>query len=214
MTSQRRVLFVSTPLRGVPDIFPPYAVLSLMSALRKSGFQDQSFYNIDFERPTVEEAVSYVLKKRPQILAVSAVVSTAYAYVKTLTLAVKQADPRITIIVGGPLCASAEILLRKTGTDFVCISEGEFVMTAFVKRYSMSMEKTVMADVPGLIFLDNGELVSTEYADPIDKHLLYDVDYSDLDEAQIAHYMPVVEPNDDVFYSDGRLFEESRRGLA
>ena len=53
--------------------------------------------------------------------------STAYEYTKKLSLEIKKRLPETTILMGGGgnLGASAEVVLKKTGIEFICISEGE-----------------------------------------------------------------------------------------
>lgn len=209
-----KVLFVTTPVRPIPTTYPPIAVLSIMQALKKNGYDNHDFFNIDFYRPSIKEAVEYVVTSKPAILAISAVVSTAYAYVKELSLEVKAVNPDIVIIVGGPVGASAEILLRKTGVDFVCISEGEPVMIDFLEQFIKPVDQKEMASVSGLVYLGaNGDLVTTGYADPLDKSLIYDVDYEVLRNTdEINNYFPIVDETDLTFGTDPRTFQPARKG--
>ena len=119
-----KILFITVPLRADPARYPPIGVLSLLSALRKHGHHNYSFFDIDCLRPSYQDAIARIKEEMPEILAVSGVVSTGYGFVKKLTLEIKKELPSTTIILGGNLGASAEILLRKTGVDFVANGEG------------------------------------------------------------------------------------------
>ena len=106
-----KIIICTTPIRPEPTSYPPFGSIALITALRSAGY-DPYFYDIDGLRPTFDEAVKFIIDEHPDVLAISAVVSTAYAYTKALSLAVREAIPNIKIVVGGNLAASAEILLR------------------------------------------------------------------------------------------------------
>ena len=107
-----KILIVTTPIRPTPDVFPPLGSLSIITALNKAGFNDTEFYNIDYLRPDYSEVINYIKKEKPDILGISSVVSTAYGYSKQLSLDIKRELPETTILLGGNLGASAEIILH------------------------------------------------------------------------------------------------------
>ncbi|MBT3510785.1 MAG: radical SAM protein [Nitrospina sp.] len=181
-----KILFVTTPIRPEPSPFPPIGSLSIISALKREGFENTHFYNIDLLRPDYDQAIAHIKDENPDILAISAVVSTAYEYTKKLSLDIKKALPNITIILGGNLGASAEIVLHKTGVDFVCTGEGEKTMVGFVNRWQETKDKTNFENVHGLAFLNSAEnLIITPYSEALEAHQVYDIDWSiseDLDQ--------------------------------
>jgi anaerobic magnesium-protoporphyrin IX monomethyl ester cyclase len=122
-----RIVLSTTPIRPVPTDYPPFGSMSLIQALRKSGY-DPFFYDIDGLRPSFDEVVRFYQDRRPDLIAISAVVSTAYAYTKQLCLALKKRLPDTPIVVGGNLAASAELLHRFCGVDVCAVGEGEKVI--------------------------------------------------------------------------------------
>jgi len=196
----KKVLFVTVPLREDPTDFPPIAILSMMKVLKTLPGWDSHLYNIDYLRPSLAEAAQYVTDYRPSVLAISAVVSTSYKWVKEFCDLIRAHHPQLPIILGGPLGASADLLLKNTAVDFVCISEGEYVLRKFLGELQGREPNEGMESVEGLVFLKNGELFSTGYADPISKEELYDMNYEDLgDPQQVEHYLPLVRPDDPIF---------------
>jgi anaerobic magnesium-protoporphyrin IX monomethyl ester cyclase len=184
-----RILFITTPIRPVPTDFVPIGSLSVMTTLRRAGYTGVEFYNIDLLRPSYEDALARIVAAKPDILAVSAVVSTAYAYTKRITLDVKKALPGTTVILGGNLGASAEILLRKTGVEYIATGEGETTMLEFVKAFERGASKEDYRAVPGLAFLDGkGELAVTRFPDPLPPERIYDVDLGILEELGQLQY--------------------------
>ena len=154
----------------------------MIGAFKKAGYEDVEFYDIDALRPTYPEVLDHITKYRPDVLGVSAVVSTAYEFTKRLTLDVKRLLPDTTILLGGNLGASAEILLRKTGVDFIAVGEGERVSVDFVSAYRTAQRRSDYSNVRGLICLDGDRLENTGYVGPVPKEELYDVEWSVLEE--------------------------------
>ena len=72
----------------------------------------------------------------PDVLGISAVVSTAYEYSKRLSCDIKNILPETLIVLGGNMGASANVLLRKTGVDLVVVGEGEQIFLDVVERAS------------------------------------------------------------------------------
>lgn len=127
-------ILASIPIRSKPNRFPPVGATSLMDTLIKNGYNPK-FYDIDALRPSFTQVVDFFHKEQPDILGISAVVSTAYRYTKELSHAVKRVSPYTKIILGGCLAASAEILLRKCPIDVCVIGEGEKVLVNLVKYW-------------------------------------------------------------------------------
>ncbi|NQV85877.1 MAG: cobalamin B12-binding domain-containing protein [Woeseiaceae bacterium] len=175
-------MIVTTPIRPVPTNYPPIGSLALINYLRKHGHTDVEFYNIDGNRPTYEEALDHIVRAKPRVLGISAVVSTAYAYTKRLSIDVKERLPDTLVVVGGNLAASAEILLKKAGVDLCVVSEGEKILLNVVRRAETTRDPADFADIAGLVLLDrDGALINTGYETSLDATEVDDVDWTDLE---------------------------------
>ena len=64
-------------------------------------------------------------QRNPNIVGISATVSTSYAYLKKLSALIRSILPQTTIIVGGAITASSDIILNFTDVDFCVVGEGE-----------------------------------------------------------------------------------------
>jgi anaerobic magnesium-protoporphyrin IX monomethyl ester cyclase len=93
-----KIILCTTPIRPVPTDYPPFGSLALIQALRKNGF-DHYFYDIDGLRPSFDEVTHFFQEQKPDVIAISAVVSTAYAYTKKLTLTLKKILPETHVII-------------------------------------------------------------------------------------------------------------------
>ena len=96
----------------------------IIQSLRKIG-KEVYFYNIDYFRPKHQDIVAYFGENQFDVVGLSAVVSTMYSYTKYLSNTIRTVSSNTTIVVGGNLAASAEILLRKCDVDFCVVGEGE-----------------------------------------------------------------------------------------
>jgi anaerobic magnesium-protoporphyrin IX monomethyl ester cyclase len=147
-------------------------------------------------------------------LGISAVVSTAYEYTKKLSVDVKKLLPKTTILLGGNLGASAEIIIKKTGVDFVCTGEGEETMVEFATLWQTSKSKVDYESLKGWAFLnDENKMVVTPYADPVPAKKIYDIDWSimeDLDQMEyfVSPYDKAIE--DYSFSHDPRAYNSNR----
>ena len=211
-----KIVVTTTPIRPIPTDYPPIGALSVISSLKNAGYSSTELYDIDRLRPSYQDALNHLINLQPDILGISAVVSTAYEYTKKFSLAIKKHLPNTTIILGGNLGASAEILLKYSGIDYVVVGEGEKVIVEFMETYISKNDTKKIEDVSGLVFLDkNDNLINTGYASPIQKEKLYDIDWKILEEySRIeSFFIPV---NDSVlaqsaFGFDRRSKEEHRQ---
>ncbi len=211
-----KILIVTTPIRQAPTEFPPFGSLAVLSALQRSGRHSAEFYDIDGLRPSHDEVLKTIALKRPRILGISAVVSTGYAYAKRLSRDVKRILPGTTIVLGGNLAASAEVLLNRAGVDFCVIGEGERVMVNLADVLDTDRPRTAVHAVRGLVYLDGNRLVNTGYEDPLSSEELYDIDWTVLERSSRIENFIMPATRDVLlrtgFWRDARTHESRRRG--
>ncbi len=184
----------TTPIRPVPTYFPPLGSMAIIQSLRTIGVEAK-FFNIDYHRhqpPVIEE---YFTRHQFDIVGISAVVSTAYAYTKFLAQLIRRVSPRSIIVVGGSLAASAEILMRKCGVDYCVAGDGELVIRELVttlRDYGRDLEK--LKQVKGICYLDSdGQFEFTGFGQRPSAEEIEAPDYSILEEdGCLHHYMPEV----------------------
>ena len=123
----------TTPIRPVPTGFPPMGSMAIIQSLKKIDV-DCEFYNIDYFRYSENEIKDYFKNGKFQVVAISAVVSTAYLYTKYISSLIKECLPDALIILGGNLAASAEVILRKTEVDICVVGDGEFIIQDLINQ--------------------------------------------------------------------------------
>ena len=210
-----KVIICTTPIRPEPTSYPPLGSMALMQSLRASGY-DPYFYDIDGLRPTFEEVVAFFRERSPDVVGISAVVSTAYAYTKRLVLTIKEASPNTKIVVGGNLAASSEMLLRLCKVDVCGIGEGEWVFVNLVRYWSDHGESNDFSElrrIKGIAYLDGSDqMVFTGYDIAIAPTEFLDPDYSILEQfSKIENF--ITDPLERYdFAQDPRSHEAHREG--
>ena len=95
MTKNIKSIFITLPQRDLPDFAPPFGAMAVINSLRKAGYKDTFLYNIDVLRPTSDDAIDYIVNYNPEILCISAPVSTGYENCKFFSLELKQRLPHV-----------------------------------------------------------------------------------------------------------------------
>ena len=179
-----KIVICTTPIRPVPTDFPPFGSLAVIQSLRQAGFE-ATFYDIDGLRPSFPEVIETLRREAPEIIGISAVVSTVYGYVKKLCRELKKVLPESKIVLGGNLAASAELLHRYCGVDVCVIGEGEQVIANLIRHYEQNGlrgDSTALSNIPGLTYLTpSGEMVFTGYEERIPASEFSDPDFSILE---------------------------------
>lgn len=191
-----KVVVVTIPLRGTPETFPPFGSLTILKYLRKHGFDNSKLLNFDFSRPSLDEAVNQIVAEKPDVIGISAVVSTSYVYVKDLIQRIKEVYPQGLVVVGGAMVASSELLLRRAKADICVIGEGEQPIVDICRRAETTKNPVDYQDIGGLALLDgDGKLVNTGYVPQLPADQLYDIDWSDLEESADMgwYFAPAIE---------------------
>lgn len=205
-----KICICTTPIRRVPTSFPPFGAMAVIQSLRDS-VEEVQFYNIDFHRPSEEQVKDFFSTHQFDAVGISAVVSTAYAYTKDLTRWIRSVSPQSTIIIGGNLAVSSEILLRKCHVDFCVIGDGEIIIKNLIDYLqSDSLDYKKLYDIRGIAFLDTNNIFHfTGYEKPLSPQYIPNPDYAILqDDKSLHHYIS----DNVVSHFDGIIPEEEVDG--
>ena len=147
---------------GSLGIMPKVAIVSLVDAMKKAGYPESSydFYDIDMLYPSDEEIRKYFVSQKPDVVGLSAVVSTSYSQVKRLSSIIRSELPDCWIVMGGNLSANSETVLKTTDIDLSVVGDGEI---AWIKLLNYIIEnpdrndhksKLKLNEIKGVAFLD------------------------------------------------------------
>ena len=209
----------TTPIRPTPTDYPPLGSMAVIQSLRAAGY-DPYFYDIDGLRPDFDEVERFFRERQPDVLGISAVVSTAYSYTKKLVSMVRRVSPKTRIALGGNLAASAEILHRLAGVDYCVIGEGETVSVNLFNYLRDRIEAGLSGDdyealgrIRGLSFVNGtGDMVFTAYEQRIESEELFDPDFTILEKcSKIENFVADPQAYSE-FARDPRTHEPHRKG--
>ena len=204
---------------GMQTVFPPLGAMAIIQGLVKAGYQDTALFDIDGLRPPYADVVTKFRQERPDVVGISGVVSTSYAFIKRLISTIHAELPGTPVIVGGNVAANAEILHRLAGADYCVIGEGEQttieLMAYLADKGGRSQQEDYsrLKTINGLTYLnDKGTVHFTGYRPNIPADGLYDLDYDILErDTDISKYIiePWIYPS---FVQDRRSLEIHRQG--
>lgn len=186
-----KICICTTPIRPQPTTFPPFGSMAIIQSLRSAG-EAPEFYNIDYFRYSRDEVARHFAEKQFDIVGISAVVSTAYAYTKFLAQTIRAVSPQTVIVVGGNLAASAEILLRKCGVDYCVIGDGEIIMRDLVAAHRNGRPaEDVLRSIKGICFLEpDGRFNFTGYGPKPTAEQIESPDYGILEaDGSVTHFV-------------------------
>lgn len=195
-----KICVCTTPIRLSPTEYPPFGSLAIIQSLRQMG-KHVDFYHIDYFRYTWEQIEEYFSTHHYDVVGISAVVSTAYAYTKNLSGLIRKVSPETTIVLGGNMATCAEIILRKTEVDFCVVGDGEIIIRNLIRVLSEKpLDYNALRSTLGICFLDEKEKFNfTGFGDKPSAKEIEMPDYSILEDiGVISQY--IYEPNANDFY--------------
>lgn len=205
------ICICTTPIGSVPTDYPPFGSMAIIQALRKIG-EKASFFNIDYFRYSNEEVKAYFQTNQFDVVGISSVVSTAYAYTKYLSNLIHEVSPHTVIIVGGNLAASSEILLQKCKVDLCVVGDGELIIQNLVRVLNgKSLNYDALKKIKGLCFIDeNSEFCFTGYGERISAENIEWPDYSILEEDGSLPYF-ISDKTQELVYGYEGVIEPGKR---
>ena len=187
-----RISICTIPGRPEPTHSPPFGSLTIIQSLKSVGFETD-FYNIDYYRPSDDEMKNYFSDNQFDMIGLSAVVSTSYNLVKKYINIIKKVSPNTTVVVGGNMAASSEVLLRKAGADICVLGDGEVTINLLASHLSSTTPNNIqeLKLIKGLAFIDESdEFIFTGYQDRIPAEDISWPDFTILEkDNSLNHYM-------------------------
>ena len=183
-----KIIFCNIPIRKEGGVFPPLGVTRLIDALHEAKTECEiDFYNIDMLRPKENEVVEYFIENKPDVVAISAVVSTSYGYVKWLSKILKDNLKDVTIILGGNLAVSYNVILNKSDVDFCVIGEGEETIVDlcnYFLSHGRKINSLLLEKIPGIAYCNksnSSKIIFTGYRKQLEAGKIRQANYELLD---------------------------------
>lgn len=154
-----KVLLVNAPplmTFGITgQIYPPLGILYLVSYAREKR-KDFEFKAIDGYKGNNQKLVSKIIEYAPDILGVSFTTQAATGAYKLIN-EVKQRNPKVCIVTGGPHTTTIpEDCFKNSATDIAVIGEGEETFFEILEKIDGSSKN--LSDIRGTVLMHNGQL--------------------------------------------------------
>lgn len=177
----------------------PLNLLYVGTALKNSGYEVDI---IDLQDdPSREREIIKILENSPEkILGISAL-SLHYRWLKNFTKKVKEQSPQTTIVVGGHIAITAELLLKKTSVDFVCTGEGEITFPELIDAINKNL---LPEKISGLVFKKDEKIIKTGFRPLIKNFVRPDYDLIDM-----SKY--IIHPLEDIFFQKSPEYIKRQR---
>jgi len=162
------LLLNAPPLRtfGITgQIYPPLGILYLASYVREKR-NDVQIQAIDGYKENSQELVDKIIKYAPDILGVSFTTQAASGAYKLIN-EVKQINPKIFIVTGGPHTSTLpEDCFKNSATDIAVVGEGEETFFEIVEKVNSSSND--INNIAGTAVMDNGQFKRNQLRPLID----------------------------------------------
>ena len=145
--------------KGVGAVLPPLGILYLASHLKGLGYTEIEVLDANVLKWEADRVLSHVGLFRPNIVGLTAT-TLGFPYAVEVAQQVRQFDPTITIVLGGPHAKGAkeQIFDSDPGLfDFICYGEGEI---AFQTLIDYLAKKHSEEELRGVLYLKQGKLVT------------------------------------------------------
>ncbi len=136
---------------------PPLGIMYIASFLKSRGF-DVRIWD-EYKNSLFLKEVE---KFQPDLIGIS-LLSSQLAFVKTLLPVLRQTTKALLTIGGIHPTVLPEATLKETGADAIVMGEGELTMLDLAQR----CKDNSWRNIPGIAYLDNGQLVQTPKRDLI-----------------------------------------------
>ncbi|MFH0923768.1 MAG: radical SAM protein [Candidatus Falkowbacteria bacterium] len=188
------VLLVRPSAEGKKEF--PFGLLYVGTALKQKGYKVKI---IDLhDNPLLEDKIIDILLNSSNTMLGISALSLQYHWVKNLTLKIKKILPHTPIVIGGHIAVMHEMILNKTGVDYVCLGEGENALPELIEKINKNES---VDDVLGIAYKKGDAIYKTGF-----RPLVKDFITPDYDLINVSRYL--IHPGKDFFFSRSKEYAD------
>jgi len=148
--------------------WPPSWVPYVGGALKQAGFTNVRFVDAMSKNIPDDVLAQIIETNQPDVVLATAITPMIYQSETTLKIA-KEVCPHVVTVMGGihPTYMYAEVLNEAPWVDYIIRGEGEEVTVNLLNAIAQGTDQQDRAEIQGIAFLDNGEVVATPAHPPI-----------------------------------------------
>lgn len=162
-----RILFINPPftnyvggIKGYGGKSMPLNLTYLASFLISKGYEHTSILDAEALELSYEEVLEHIKKIEPDIIGFTSP-TPSFQQAADLSKMIKQQNPNIKIIIGGPHSSALPLdTAKEPSLDFVCFGEGELTMLELVE--ALEKGKTDYSQIGGLIYKKGTKIIQNQ----------------------------------------------------
>lgn len=167
----------------------PFGLLYVGAALKAKGYKVR-IIDLQANPEQENEIIEILTKSSNTILGINAL-APHYRWVKRFSLKLKKIAPQVPIVIGGHIAVIYEMLLLKTGVDYVCLGEGEELLPELIEKINQSQP---LSEARGMAYIEGGKVIKTEWRSYVKDYLMPDYGLIDVN-------LYLVHPSKDFFFA-------------
>lgn len=156
-----KVLLYDVPSREANGSIP-FGLMAAANVAKKAGCHVK-VVDLTLDQLTLDEVARQVAEFQPSVIGFGGITSS-YRNLKPLSLALKERFPDIPLVCGGVITSVHDLLLQKAAIDVCFLGEAEYSFKEFLQRIAGGQG---YRDVPGIAYLENGEVRKNPHAPQI-----------------------------------------------
>lgn len=148
------------------NYFAPLGLMSIASYTEFNGY-DTTIIDMTIRQNSLSKIVNWIAKEKPMLVGICAHTENIDLVLKSAKY-IKTKFPNIKIAVGGPHASlEPKYCLNSRYVDFVVIKEGESTYVELLEAISTNQKNIKYADIRGIMFREDKEIVKTKVRPPI-----------------------------------------------
>ena len=162
-----KIIFINPPftnyvggIKGYGGKSMPLNLTYLASYLISKGYENTSILDAEALELSYEQVLEHIKKEDPDIIGFTSP-TPSFQQVVDLSNLIKQQNPHVKIIIGGPHSSALPLdTAKEPSLDFVCFGEGELTMLELVEFIEKG--RTDYDKIDGLIYKEGEKIIQNK----------------------------------------------------
>lgn len=153
--------------QGNTSIYPPLGLCYIASVLREYGKYDVEIIDAVVLGLSNEQIKKKIEESKPDVVGLACLSSVINKILIQISSIVKEANPNIKTVVGGPYATANDkkLLDENKNIDIILSGEAEFAMLDLVKALD---ENKSLKNIKGIAYREKGKIIKTETREPLE----------------------------------------------
>ncbi len=147
-------------------------IQSIIKYMEQFGYDSETYdyYDTATILPDDQKIREYLLRVKPTVVGMSAVISSSYSQVKRMSKIIRETLKDCLIIVGGNMAITYHVLLERTDLDICVLGAGEkswIELLNYHKKYGREIVHEELKKIKGIAYKYKSKLYSNGYGEKV-----------------------------------------------